>query len=150
MTTHNQTIAWDDRQLDLLHKLWTSGMSASQIGEQLGITRNAVMGKVYRLGITRVLQPASRAEKAEGARYARAGKLLRRPAEVKPIAAPRRGRHHAGNKTIFDLEAHDCRFPLSDPNCAGMLFCGAQTIPGRPYCQTHCDIAGPKPSRRIA
>jgi len=142
MTTHNQTIAWDDRQLDLLYKLWTSGMSASRIGEQLGVTRNAVIGKVHRLGITRLssLHPSSRTRKAESVHYARADKLLRRAAEVKP--ASRRGRHRAGNKTFEQLKPRDCRWPLGGPLAPATFFCGGEAVFGRPYCCEHCRIGG--------
>jgi GcrA cell cycle regulator len=44
---------WTDDRVALLKKLWTSGLSASQIAGQLGqgVTRNAVIGKVHRLNL---------------------------------------------------------------------------------------------------
>ncbi len=43
---------WNDERVATLRKLWTDGLSASQIAKQLGgVTRNAVIGKVHRLGL---------------------------------------------------------------------------------------------------
>src|ERR1043165_2566889 len=49
----NGTMMWTDERVELLKKLWTDGLSASQIAAELGgITRNAVIGKVHRLGLS--------------------------------------------------------------------------------------------------
>jgi hypothetical protein len=40
-------------------------------------------------------------------------------------------------KTVANLEAEDCRWPIGDPRDANFHFCGAQRISGRPYCETH-------------
>ena len=46
-------MAWTDERVDLLKKLWSEGLSASQIANRLGgVTRNAVIGKVHRLGLS--------------------------------------------------------------------------------------------------
>jgi GcrA cell cycle regulator len=46
------TNGWTDDRVAILKKLWTEGLSASQIAKQLGgVTRNAVIGKVHRLGL---------------------------------------------------------------------------------------------------
>src|SRR5712664_531877 len=46
-------MSWTDERVELLKKLWQDGLSASQIaGELGGITRNAVIGKVHRLGLS--------------------------------------------------------------------------------------------------
>ena len=43
---------WTDERVELLKKLWADGLSASQIATKLGeVTRNAVIGKVHRLGL---------------------------------------------------------------------------------------------------
>jgi len=64
---------WTNEQVGLLTKLWADGYSASLIGLQIGYTRNAVLGKVFRLGLEK------RAERI-------------RPVIYKP-AAPRPRRH---------------------------------------------------------
>ena len=44
---------WTDERVELLRKLWSEGLSASQIAAQLGgVSRNAVIGKVHRLKLS--------------------------------------------------------------------------------------------------
>ena len=46
-------MSWNDERVNTLKKLWAEGHSASQIAKQLGgVTRNAVIGKVHRLGLS--------------------------------------------------------------------------------------------------
>ena len=54
-------MGWNDERVELLKKLWADGLSASQIAAQLGgVTRNAVIGKVHRLGLSgRAKTPSS-------------------------------------------------------------------------------------------
>ena len=64
-------MTWTDERVETLKKLWTDGLSASQIAAELGgITRNAVIGKVHRLGLSgRAKSPSSiGAAAAQGAR----------------------------------------------------------------------------------
>ncbi len=52
---------WTDERVASLKKLWLEGLSASQIAKQLGgVTRNAVIGKVHRLGLSGRATPAAR------------------------------------------------------------------------------------------
>ena len=54
-------MSWTDERVELLRKLWAEGLSASQIAHELanGITRNAVIGKVHRLGMSGRVKAAS-------------------------------------------------------------------------------------------
>ena len=46
-------MAWTDERVEILKKMWGEGKSASQIAKELGgVTRNAVIGKVHRLGLS--------------------------------------------------------------------------------------------------
>src|ERR1700740_399594 len=55
-------MSWTDERVELLKKLWSDGLSARQIAAELGgITRNAVIGKVHRLGLSGRAQSASSA-----------------------------------------------------------------------------------------
>ena len=46
-------MSWTDERVELLKKMWSEGQSASQIAKELGgVTRNAVIGKVHRLGLS--------------------------------------------------------------------------------------------------
>ena len=55
MTT---TFEWTDERVEELKKLWDSGLSASEIGRHMGITKNAVVGKVRRLDLAMRRAPA--------------------------------------------------------------------------------------------
>ncbi len=55
-------MTWTDERVDTLKRMWTEGQSASQIAKELGgVTRNAVIGKVHRLGLSNRV-PGSGAE----------------------------------------------------------------------------------------
>jgi GcrA cell cycle regulator len=61
-------MSWDDGRIERLKKLWSDGLSASQIAAELGgVTRNAVIGKVHRLGLSNREGAAEEAEAAPAA-----------------------------------------------------------------------------------
>jgi GcrA cell cycle regulator len=51
---NDAAVGWTDERVETLSKLWGEGLSASQIASALGggVTRNAVIGKVHRLGLS--------------------------------------------------------------------------------------------------
>ena len=86
-------MSWTDERVELLKKMWTEGQSASQIAKELGgVTRNAVIGKVHRLGLSNrsggggaaAAPAASAAPKAEAKPKAKAARA-KSPAD-KPVA----------------------------------------------------------------
>ena len=59
-------MSWTDERVELLKKMWGEGQSASQIAKELGgVTRNAVIGKVHRLGLSNRATSANAAKAAE-------------------------------------------------------------------------------------
>ncbi|SEK51565.1 GcrA cell cycle regulator [Roseivivax marinus] len=78
-------MSWTDERVELLKKMWSEGQSASQIAKELGgVTRNAVIGKVHRLGLSnRTGAEAAAAGEAEAAPAAAAPAA---PAASKPAA----------------------------------------------------------------
>ena len=57
--TGNKFMAWTEERVEMLKQLWTDGLSASQIARKMGgVTRNAVIGKVHRLGLAGRATPA--------------------------------------------------------------------------------------------
>ena len=87
LTEHN--MSWTDERVELLKKLWMEGQSASQIAKQLGgVTRNAVIGKVHRLGLSNRNTPeAEAAPAAPSPAQPREEAHSEKPAEAKPKAA---------------------------------------------------------------
>ena len=51
---------WTDQRLEKLKELWTQGLSISQIGGALGVSRNAIAGKAHRMGLPKRPSPISR------------------------------------------------------------------------------------------
>lgn len=152
---------WTDDRVELLTKLWGEGLSASQIASALGggVTRNAVIGKVHRLGLSGRAKPgaaaASRPAKARPAAAAapleggrtppRDPELLMRPTAV---VADRWGGNgesveipESQRVSIMELRDSTCRWPLGDPSKPDFAFCGGRAVAGLPYCSHHCRIA---------
>src|SRR5438045_7579465 len=75
-------LTWSDDRVEQLKKLWEGGLSASQIAAELGnVTRNAVIGKVHRLGLSgRAKSPSSAAPRPRKARPAQHMMRVARPA----------------------------------------------------------------------
>jgi GcrA cell cycle regulator len=157
-------MSWTDENVELLRKLWLDGRSASQISSQLGhgLTRNAVIGKVHRLGLAgRAKSPlsasssprpaptprvASRSSSIGGARAAVRGAtalalspepmLERLPAFHEDVVVPMSLR-----VTIVELKESMCRWPLGDPTSSEFRYCGSPAANGSPYCAHHGKLA---------
>ena len=86
-------MAWTEDRVEILSKLWAEGLSASQIAKQLGgVTRNAVIGKVHRLGLSGRAKPSrpKPAAKAKTAATAKPKTAAKEPAKAAKPAAPKR------------------------------------------------------------
>jgi len=90
-------MSWNDERVELLKKLWGEGQSASQIAKELGgVTRNAVIGKVHRLGLSNRNGGGNSDKKAKAKPAPRpaaktaapAPKAEAKEAEAKPAPAP--------------------------------------------------------------
>jgi GcrA cell cycle regulator len=151
-------MGWTDERVAVLKKLWLDGLSASQIAKQLGgVTRNAVIGKVHRLGLSGRATPSQPARPAFKAprppRPAPTQPLIaRRPIEQQPAAtmssvpvpvAPRPvfRMEEPGSATVLTLGAHMCKWPIGDPSSDNFTFCGRRSDDGTPYCLEHARIA---------
>jgi GcrA cell cycle regulator len=157
-------LGWTDERVELLKRLWGDGLSASQIAGQLGgITRNAVIGKVHRLGLAGRAKTPPPAAPAQASVAAVAKPKVERQPDPEPVAAapvqapaprpfapfvapptpPAHIPEPAGAErvTIMDLREFMCRWPLGDPTSAEFRFCGARAITGLPYCTHHAQIA---------
>lgn len=144
-------MGWTDERVELLKKLWQEGLSASQIAKQLGgVTRNAVIGKVHRLGLSGRAAPSKPARPVfKAPRPARpaaaAPSAPRRIAEPMVAAAPppvpvRYVEESPGSATVLTLGAHMCKWPIGDPSSDGFTFCGRRASEG-PYCGEHAQVA---------
>ena len=153
-------MSWTDERVELLRKLWQEGYSASQVAGELGggVTRNAVIGKVHRLGLaTREktqspIQKKSRQKAATPRTYgARPTTMVRGNTVLKiagsvpelqvmpiteAVVIPL-----SDAITLMDLRETMCRWPLGDPTAAEFRFCGNKTGEVGPYCAGHARLA---------
>lgn len=78
-------MSWTDERIDRLKELWSQGMTASQIADELGgVSRNAVIGKAHRLGLQSRPSPVKPNEGAEGSEAAAAEPEARAAIESPP------------------------------------------------------------------
>jgi GcrA cell cycle regulator len=136
---------WSEIRVTTLSQLWLDGLSASQIAKQLGgVTRNAVIGKVHRLGLSgRALASApARAPRTatprpkRSRRVATAAPPLRKSPARSPVLAyapAPEGPGLIGDMAL--LGAHVCKWPIGDPKSPDFSFCG-RPADGR-YCAAH-------------
>ena len=140
---------WTDDRIELLKRMWAEGHSSGVIADRLGggTTRNAVIGKVHRLG----LRKADSAQRISVKRI-RAQKQIRQQihklfnpfGEKRPRLAPTPidpGPEPyvppGERKGIDGLQDQDCRWPIGDPQSADFHFCGHERLPGLAYCPHH-------------
>jgi GcrA cell cycle regulator len=82
-------MSWTDERVETLKRMWAEGQSASQIAKELGgVTRNAVIGKVHRLGLSNRVSGGKDEAEEEVAPPPAAAKPVP-VAEVRPDPAPR-------------------------------------------------------------
>jgi GcrA cell cycle regulator len=159
-------LSWTEERVEQLKKLWSEGFSASQIAAELGgVTRNAVIGKVHRLGLSgRAKTPALPAQRAKKP-------PVRQP--VSPSARPHGGLETVGNTVlkmdflpapkpqiivqpkiftladsplvenagILELTEQTCKWPVGDPGDRSFHFCARRSESNVPYCGYHARVA---------
>jgi GcrA cell cycle regulator len=166
---------WTDERVELLRKLWSDGLSASQIAAQLGgVSRNAVIGKVHRLKLSaRGRATATPVRQKKAGQTSTATKTTTRAAtvartmpasigatalqtvfEAEPVA-----RHVvrpvenvvvpiSRRLQLIQLNERTCKWPNGDPLSEDFSFCGNDAAESGPYCAYHSRIAFQPPSER--
>lgn len=157
-------MSWTDERVDLLRKLWTDGLSASQIaGELGGVTRNAVIGKVHRLGLSgrakgnnqsgpRTRKPAAgksggytKTTKANNGTGKQSGAQAAAPRPIPVVDIPK---PEPMMLDLMQLTDSTCKFPIGDPQEENFGFCGAKPKENCPYCEYHSRLAYQPASER--
>ncbi|HWA00930.1 MAG TPA: GcrA family cell cycle regulator [Caulobacterales bacterium] len=139
---------WTEERVTTLKKLWAEGLSASQIAKQLGgVTRNAVIGKVHRLGLAgraTPSRPAKRPVRTARPRVVGPTAPRIRPASAMPtVVIPELEPvkfEDGRTANVLTLNESMCKFPIGDPNDANFAFCGRGAV-GGPYCADHARLA---------
>ena len=168
-------MSWTDERVELLKKLWSDGLSASQVAAELGgVTRNAVIGKVHRLGLSgrakttstaprprRARAPSPRSSRPSGGAAPTMGATaLKMDSKPQAVPQPRAEKNPqldpvvvpiSKRATILTLTENTCKWPIGDPGDKDFHFCGCKSEPGLPYCKYHAELAyQPNADRRRA
>lgn len=167
---------WTDERVELLKKLWSEGLSASQIAAQLGgVSRNAVIGKVHRLKLSsrgRSTPAPARPKKAAPAPAGQA-KIMTKPAPTprpvttsigatalqaqfdaepfeRPVMRPLNNVVVPISRRLqlIQLNERTCKWPNGDPLSEEFHFCGNEAGESGPYCTYHARIAFQPASER--
>ena len=151
-------MSWTEERVARLTKLWSDGLSASQVAAELGgVTRNAVIGKIHRLGLSGRDKPAKKSgtrqkrtpsanaysrSNSSASKTAKSGnvtsiaKLAPAPTPVEDLVAPEPLRIK-----LVQLTETTCKWPLGDPQESDFCFCGHSIKATTPYCEYHCNLA---------
>ena len=162
-------MSWTDDRVETLKRLWPQNMSASQIAERLGgVTRNAVLGKVHRLGLPQRECDMAYQGKSDGGCGRKGGKTRRVTSQPRPRSSPSAIVFGRGpdlppdapivetfeevyvppdqRKGLLDLADNDCRWPIGDTGTPEFHFCNGKKFHGLPYCERHARVAFQPPS----
>jgi GcrA cell cycle regulator len=150
-------MAWTDERVELLKTLWAEGLSAAQIANKMGgVTRNAVIGKVHRLGLSGRAAPAKpqrgcgpSAERREEVVMAKPARqenfkpVIPEPESIAPLVL------ETGDRTtVATIKNNMCKWPIGDPAKDDFHFCGQAAGTGKSYCTYHARLAFQPPQRR--
>ena len=131
--------AWTDDRVDRLRILWREGRTADQIAHDLanGISRSAVLGKVYRMGLSagRHAAPAKPPPQAHAGPRREVRPVLAIAIQVDQAPDP-----ETGLASLMSVRRQECRWPLGDPFSPAFSLCGRPAVRGA-YCGPHARIA---------
>lgn len=143
---------WTEERVEMLRDLWSQGLSASQVAAKIGdISRNAIIGKVHRLGLQGRDKPAApgatRTNRPDSPRRIkpRVRVVSNQQTFTEPKQRPAKSDYDAkefepieGATPVryMDLRPCHCRWPVGDLD-GEMLSCGLQRAPERAYCAEH-------------
>jgi len=168
-------MAWTDERVELLKKLWAEGLSARQIADQLGgVTRNAVIGKVHRLGLSgRATTSRPKTMRPRKKRVDSSVKTIRGAAQAPraAVSAKAASPHQSpglenfptamvtsidelvipvkDRVTMETLKEKHCKWPIGDPSEEDFHYCGHDRHGDGVYCEFHAAKAY-QPARRAA
>lgn len=160
MVVHRE--AWTSERVEQLKSCFNAGLSCSQIAGEIGATRNAVIGKLNRLGLTRSREAIASARERSAATKASRPKapraeswrsrqvLLRLFAGEQRILTPAGGPsgdaaivpiHEGRGCSLLELDRRACRWPINEPGAEDFCYCGNASIEGLSYCLGHARLA---------
>jgi GcrA cell cycle regulator len=150
---------WTDERVELLKNRFEAGLTCREIADDLGVSRNAVIGKLNRLDLTREKGRDARRTTPQDATNERRPKTAPRQqyqmlkalyGEPKP-AADHEPIPNGNCCSLLELSEARCRWPISTPGAEDFCFCGNTPLDGLPYCAGHTRLAyRPGSRQRVA
>jgi GcrA cell cycle regulator len=139
---------WTAERIELLKSCFAAGLSCREIAADIGVSRNAVIGKLSRLDLTREESGGRRRARkgaATGDRPRAAARLRHQMlptlhAELQPLA-DEEPIHNEHCCSLFELSEQRCRWPIGTPRAEDFCFCGNTPVEGLPYCPGHTRLA---------
>jgi GcrA cell cycle regulator len=138
---------WTTDRIEALKLHFAAGLSCREIANEIGVSRNAVIGKISRLNLTRdtgVMRTGKKEQAAvkrpRGAQKLRQILLKSFPAEAEAVIEDE-PIHNGHTCSLFELSKDTCRWPISTPGQADFCFCGNPPLDGMPYCAGHSRMA---------
>ena len=134
-------MSWNTQKVEDLKKLWNEGVATSRIGEQLGFTKNAVIGKAFRLGLERRQNSRKKTtptqQLSSTTMYRETSVSAATQTTVKREVTRRREKFSFKTSIVGTGSFKSCQWPIGDPLEEGFHYCGGQNIPTKPYCIEH-------------
>lgn len=138
---------WTEERIALLKDRIDAGLSCAQIAREIGVSRNAVIGKVNRLGLSRLKRvSAGQPGRTGTAKIARPRtvtqhRALRALPTAQQLALAEMPVDSANRCSLLELQQGHCRWPISEPGADDFGFCGSKQVDGLPYCAGHARMA---------
>lgn len=137
---------WTDERIELLKRHFEAGLSCREIAADIGVSRNAVIGKLSRLNLTRGRTMGDRKVQDRAPARARAVPRLQYEmlatiygeSDAPVVAGPI---DEANRCSLLELAENRCRWPISTPGQEDFCFCGNAAPDGQSYCAGHSRLA---------
>jgi GcrA cell cycle regulator len=132
---------WTTERIEQLKSGFGAGLSCAQIANEIGVSRNAVIGKLNRLGLSRGGGPA--APRSRNGVSVRRPHVLNQRFMLKALFASTPVADDVVSSepcSLLNLAPRKCRWPISGATAA-FTFCGNTTVDGMSYCVGHARMA---------
>lgn len=140
-SSKNLNMTWNAERIALLRDYVTAGLSCRQIADEIGVSRNAVIGKLNRLGLSRGRNPAVPRARV-GPSSARRPQVLTQRLALKALFASEPIADNVVSVepcSLLNIAPHRCRWPIGAS--ADFTFCGNIAADGVSYCAGHARMA---------